>query len=238
MSKTVAWFSAGGDSAVAIKSIIDRIDEIYYIHIVNQHEDTMRFVKDCQEWFGKKINILIPKDNESVKDVILRTGWVNGSGGARCTTELKYKTRRDWEKKQSDLDLTYVWGFDCNEIHRAEKTSKLNYEYEHIYPLIDMVYDKEMVHQIMSASRIKRPAMYDLGYNNNNCIMCVKGGMGYMNHMRVDFPDQFKEMAKLEREIGATCLKKIYLDELDPEIGRHTPPILEDCGILCNAIKI
>jgi hypothetical protein len=198
----------------------------------------MRFVKDCEKWFEKKINILTPKNNESVKDVILRTKWVNGTGGARCTTELKYNTRRDWERVQRDNDFTYVWGFDCDEVHRAKKTTMLNYEYKHIYPLIDLGYDKKMVHQVMNASGIKRPKMYDMGYHNNNCIGCVKGGMGYWNHIRIDFPEVFKEMSKLEREIGATCIKGVYLDELDPEVGRHSPPILEDCGILCQAYKI
>ena len=31
--------------------------------------------------------------------------------------------------------------------------------------------------------------MYDLGYPNNNCIGCIKGGMGYWNRIRKDFPD-------------------------------------------------
>ena len=42
--------------------------------------------------------------------------------------------------------------------------------------------------------------MYDMGYPNNNCIGCVKGGMGYWNHIRKDFPEVFDSRAKLERE--------------------------------------
>jgi len=80
--------------------------------------------------------------------------------------------------------------------------------------------------------------MYDLGYNNNNCIGCVKGGMGYWNHIRVDFPEIFAQRAKMERLIGGTCIKGVYLDELAPEKGRHTPPIVDDCGILCESIGL
>lgn len=54
---------------------------------------------------------------------------------------------------------------------------------------------------------IEIPAMYKMGYNNNNCIGCVKGGMGYWNKIRKDFPKVFDRMAKIEREVGATCLK-------------------------------
>lgn len=91
---------------------------------------------------------------------------------------------------------------------------------------------------ILKASGVKRPAMYDLGYMNNNCIGCVKGGMGYWNKIRRDFPDVFNQRAKMERTIGATCIKGIYLDELDTEAGRHEKPIVDDCGIMCELIGL
>lgn len=86
---------------------------------------------------------------------------------------------------------------------------------------------------------IEIPVMYQLGYNNNNCIPCVKGGMGYWNKIRIDFPDKFKEIADIEREIGATCLKdtggnKIYLDELEPNRGLEVSPIIPDCDLFCQ----
>ncbi len=49
---------------------------------------------------------------------------------------------------------------------------------------------------------IELPAMYKLGYRNNNCIGCPKGGMGYWNKIRVDFPEVFERMAALQRELG------------------------------------
>jgi hypothetical protein len=75
--------------------------------------------------------------------------------------------------------------------------------------------------------------MYDLGYNNNNCVGCVKGGMGYWNKIRQDFPAVFDARAKLERDIGYSILKDCFLDELDPSRGRMSDEILEDCGIYC-----
>ena len=56
--KTISWFSAGGSSAVATKLMIDEIDSIIYTHIEDQHPDTLRFVKDCEQWFGKPVEIL------------------------------------------------------------------------------------------------------------------------------------------------------------------------------------
>lgn len=55
---TISWFSAGVSSAVATKWAIDQIDRIIYTHIEDQHPDTLRFVSDCQKWFGKKIEVL------------------------------------------------------------------------------------------------------------------------------------------------------------------------------------
>lgn len=52
--------------------------------------------------------------------------------------------------------------------------------------------------------------------------------------IRKHFPASFNEMAALEREIGAMCIKGIYLDELDPERGRIEDEVMGECGILCE----
>ena len=58
--------------------------------------------------------------------------------------------------------------------------------------------------------------------------------MGYWNKIRIDFPDVFLKMTKLERELNCTCIKGIYLDELDPERGRQQKIIMPDCDIFCE----
>ena len=70
--------------------------------------------------------------------------------------------------------------------------------------------------------------MYDLGYPNNNCIGCVKGGMGYWNKIRVDFPEVFERRVRQERETGRSCIKGIFLDELEPDRGNMHMEIFED----------
>ena len=75
--------------------------------------------------------------------------------------------------------------------------------------------------------------MYDLGYNNNNCVGCVKGGMGYWNKIRVDFPEVFESRARLERELDNKILKECFLDELEEGRGRMSEEIMEDCSIFC-----
>ena len=232
---TVSWFSAGVSSALATKLLIDEIDEIIYTHIENQHGDTLRFVKDCEAWFAKPITIL-ESPYKSVQNVVLARRFIRGPHGAPCTEYLKRRVRKEWECDHSSARLRYVWGMDASkkEMKRADALKDNMPQFDHAFPLIDRGISKAEAHRVLRASGISRPAMYELGYHNNNCVGCVKGGMGYWNKIRVDFPEVFDSMAKLEREIGASCISGMYLDALDPSAGRRDGPILDDCGIFCE----
>ena len=81
---------------------------------------------------------------------------------------------------------------------------------------------------------IELPAMYKLGYKNNNCIGCVKGGKGYWNKIRVDFPDYFERMAKFERKINARIFNDVWLDELPLNVGRYESEFETECGVVCT----
>lgn len=227
----VSWFSAGVSSFIACYLEKETIDKIMYIHIDDQHEDTLRFLKDCEKVLGKKIEIL-QSPYKSVNNVIKTFRFINGPYGAKCTDILKKRVRKEWEYGKTNL--TYVWGYDISERNRAERLQEAFPEHKHIFPLIERGLSKEDCHGLCSSLGIARPKMYDLGYRNNNCIGCVKGGMGYWNKIRKDFPEVFAERAKLEREIGHSCLNGIYLDELDPDRGKFDDEVLEECSIFCQ----
>jgi len=237
----VSWFSAGASSAVATKLMISNIDKIIYTHIDDQHQDTMRFVKDCEKWFGKPVEIL-QSPFKSVENACLSAGgkgYINGIHGAACSRTLKRLVRKQWEYEQPiEEKLTYIWGMDNKETARCERLKQSMPEQNHLFPLIEKGLSKQQAHEILSASGIKRPAMYEIGYNNNNCIGCVKGGKGYWNHIRIDFPEVYAKRATMERSVGHTCIKGIYLDELNPDEGRHTAPIVDDCGMFCDLLAI
>lgn len=229
----VSWFSAGVSSFIACYLEKETIDKIMYIHIDDQHEDTMRFLRDCEKALGKKIEIL-QSPYKSVNNVIKTFRFINGPYGAKCTDILKKRVRNEWEYGKTDL--TYIWGYDISERHRAERLQETFLEHKHVFPLIERGLSKEDCHGLCSSLGIKRPKMYDMGYRNNNCIGCVKGGMGYWNKIRVDFPEVFAERARLEREIGASCINGVYLDELGPDRGRFDDEVLEECSIFCRMI--
>ena len=220
----------------------DKTDRIIYAHIEDQHEDTFRFVEDCGKWFGKPIEIL-QSPLKTVENACRSCAYVNGPHGAACTRLLKRRVRQEWESANNFFNrFNYVWGFDCDEKKRIQKRRDEMPEHDHSFPLADKNITKEEAHGILAKAGIRRPKMYDLGFPNNNCIGCVKGGMGYWNLIRRMFPDVFAARAKMERLIGATCLKKtvdgetvrIWLDDLDPEVGRDQKIILPECGAACE----
>ena len=83
---------------------------------------------------------------------------------------------------------------------------------------------------------IELPAMYKLGYKNNNCIGCVKGAKGYWNKIRVDFPEAFERMVKQERKMNVKILD-VFLDELDPSVGNYHSEFETECGVVCAAFQ-
>lgn len=230
----VCWLSAGVSSFIAGYLEKDTIDEYIYIDIADQHPDSMRFIKDCEKVLGKKTTILKSLEYKDVDDVFRKKGATHiiKTGYAPCTNLLKKEVRNKWQQEHAEYDITYVWGFDLKEKHRAENMIKNHPEYKHEFPLIEKELSKEEVHGMLKILGIKRPVMYDLGYNNNNCVGCIKGGMGYWNKIRVDFPEVFAKRAKLERELGMSILKQCYLDELEPNRGR-IKYANEECNIFC-----
>jgi hypothetical protein len=232
----VSWFSAGVSSAIATKLMIKDIDKIIYTHIDDQHPDTLRFVGECEDWFEKKVEI-IQSPYKSVNNACMGASYVNGVHGAACTRLLKRRVRQEWEMDIT-VPISYVWGMDVTESDRCERIRQSMPNVIHFFPLLTKGIGKNLAHEMLTASGIKRPKMYDLGYNNNNCIGCVKGGKGYWNKIRVDFPEVFKARAEMERIIGGTCIKGVYLDELDQTVGHHSDFIFDECGLFCETMAL
>ena len=244
MSRVVVWFSCGAASAVASKLAIaeygDRC-EIVYCDTGSEHPDNDRFLLDVEKWLGKKITILKSEKYSDIWDVFDKTRYLAGVNGARCTTELKKKLRIQFQ----DLDDLQIFGYTAEEEARAKQFENNNPELLTEWILIKNGVSKDDCLAIIAASNIEIPAMYKLGYRNNNCIGCVKGGAGYWNKIRVDFPDVFERMAKVERKLNVAInksyagdgkRKRVFLDELDPSAGRYSSEADISCGIGCGVV--
>lgn len=246
MSKniTIGWWSAGVTSAVACKYALEMYENVklYYIHIDTAHEDNDRFKRQCEEWYGVPIETIKSSEYKDQFDVIKGTRAISTPMGAPCTRILKKEVRYKIEELYSlnlfnDVTIAHqVWGFEFNkkEVNRAIRFAQ---QYPHtnpLFPLIEKGIDKNMCAGMLLNHGIELPAMYRMGYQNNNCIGCVKAGKGYWNKIRVDFPGHFDRMATLEREIGHSCINGTFLDELKPGVGKIQDEVTPNCGIICE----
>ena len=220
------------------------VDEWIYIDIADQHEDSMRFIRDCEKAVGKEIQLLRSSQYTCVEDCVRAFGSFRNhlSGFTPCTNWLKKRVRKQWEEEHRGYDLTYVWGFDLKEKARAERIMIENPQAEHEFPLIEKNLSKKDVHGLFKRRfSFPRPQMYQMGYPNNNCIGCVRGGFGYWNRIRTDFPDVFQRRAALERTVGRSILKDytgnpVYLDELEPDRGNMDMEIFPECSLMCHLV--
>lgn len=174
--KYVCWFSCGVASAVATKIFLTQnlnIDiDIINIPIENEHSDNARFLKDCEKWFGQKIKQY--NKFKDIYDVFEKIKWINGINGASCTHNLKGSVYKEYGKK---YDFKII-RFTAEENNRAKRLTTIRGD-RFIYPLIEQGILKSDCLGEVAGANIEIPTMYKLGFPNNNCIGCVKGGAGY-----------------------------------------------------------
>jgi hypothetical protein len=241
VSRIVCRFSCGDASAVATKLVLskatdDREVVITYSDPGSEHPDNKRFLADCERWFGQKV-ITLPKGKYADTWAVWEgERFITSAAGAPCTGFLKRAPTYGFQRPGDIL----VMGYTAEEAGRAVRIREQNPEVEIRTPLIEAGLTKEDCHAIVSRAGIELPAMYRLGYHNNNCIGCPKGGKGYWNKIRRDFPDVFERMADLQSRLGpGSALWReadgtpILLADLDPKRGNHDLEPKADCSLLC-----
>jgi len=236
--RTVSWFSCGAASAVATK--LANPDVIAYCEVIEEHPDNKRFLKDCEEWFGKEILILgNDKYNRSIYDVFEKTRYLAGHGGARCTLELKKKVRQEFERS-GDVQ---IFGYTAEEQNRVDRFIDANNDVNIKVPLVDRGLTKQDCLAIIHDAGIELPEMYKLGYKNNNCRGCVKAqSPAYWKKIKIDFPDYFQMMLKQENRLNVKICKatidgtpdvRMHLDDLPDWIAPKDDTVDIQCGIFC-----
>lgn len=236
----VAWFSCGDASAVACAITLNDHPNanvvVARIHLPTEHPDNERFAADCARWFGREIVTLHDPEGRTTWDVWEKRRYIAGIQGAPCTGELKKAVRFAFQKP----DDLHVFGFTAEERKRADTFRRNNPELDLSFPLIDAGLSKADCHAIVQSAGIEIPAMYRLGFDNNNCIGCPKGGAGYWNMIRQHFPSEFARMCELSRRLGARLIRqdgqRIFLDELRPDTGRQKDEVAIDCSPFCGHV--
>lgn len=241
--RIVCWFSCGAASAVATKlAIAENAGRLPLVvvntEIAEEHPDNKRFFNDCQEWFGQYIEVLRNETyGASIYDVFANARYLKGPKGAACTRLLKKGVRKGYERPGD----RQVFGFTAEEADRLDRFLDAN-NIDVWAPLIERGLTKGDCLGMLKGAGIELPAMYAMGYHNNNCIGCVKGEAGYWNKIRVDFPETFERMAQMEEYLGRTVckierggtLERIPLRQLPPDAGDYPSEPKIECGLFCE----
>lgn len=259
--RILVWFSCGGPSAMAAKLAIKLYGGSHEVLIVNcdtrpsEHEDNYRFSKECEAWFGQPITYIFNDSFATVDDVFEKTRYMSGIDGARCTTELKKIPRQNF----AHFNDIHVFGFTAEEKDRAEDFRLRNPELQLLWILIEQQVTRQMCMNAIAAAGIREPAMYALGFNNNNCPGCVKASSPwYWDMIRTHFPAVFLRRCQQSRKLGVRLIqctneviaklplhvqvigekRRIFLDELPPgPFKRKRKKENLSCGPECGASK-
>lgn len=241
-TRVVCRFSCGAASAVATKLALHKYGKrvvVTYSDPGSEHPDNTRFMADCQKWFGVPV-ITLPKGKYAdTWEVWEGERFITSKDGAPCTGILKREPAIAFARPD---DIT-IFGYtaDAVDVKRWDNIRKQNFEQTIEAPLIEAGLLHADCLAMVERCGIKLPVMYLLGYHHNNCIGCCKGGMGYWNKLRRDFPKVFDRMAALQRKLGEgsalwreTDGTPITLDNLDPKRGNHDEEPKIECSLLCH----
>lgn len=238
----ICWYSCGAASAIATRlTLKDHPDaEVVYCETGGEHPDNERFLADCEKWFGKPITRLRSEKYASTWKVWEDRSYLAGISGAPCTSELKVAPRLAFQRP----DDMHVFGYtaDKPDMIRANRL-RLNYPEMRIStPLIDAGLDKRACLAMLENAGIEVPVLYRLGFQNNNCIPCVKAtSPNYWANVRKHFPAEFNRMAALSRELDVRLTRigdeRRFIDEI-PENHPVTEAIAPSCDFLCHLAEM
>jgi hypothetical protein len=202
--RIVCQFSCGAASAVATKLALADYGSTHDVQIINaflanEHEDNRRFLTDCEGWFGAPITVLCDtKYGANIIEVFRRERFMMSRQGAPCTRILKRRLMDAW-KRPGDV---MVFGYTVEEADRLDDFRERNPDRPVVAPLIERGLGKDDCKAMIQRAGIELPVMYRLGYDNANCIGCVKGGEGYFRAIREDFPEQFQLLCQVQDLLG------------------------------------
>ena len=233
--RLVVWFSAGAASACALKLVAHLNPMAVYCDTSkDEHKDNERFRRDVEAWTGVRVTTIASKLYASVEDVFEARSYMSGPAGAPCTVEMKKVPRFDFQR----ADDTHVFGMTIDEKRRIARFESDNHDMNLTWPLVEAGMSKPDCLRMIEAAGIAIPAMYLLGYENNNCAGCVKAtSPAYWNLVRKTHPAVFARRCEQSRRLGARLVKlkgvRIFLDELPEQAAERVAEDLS-CGPQCS----
>ena len=239
--RTLVWFSCGGASACALKLAAMKEPDVRAIYCnlsEDEHQDNVRFRADVERWTGVKVEVIGSEVYKTVEEVFEAKQYMGGISGAPCTVEMKKIPRFKYQWAED----VHIFGMTADEQGRISAFEDDNHELFLEWPLRDAGMTKADCMKMLTDAGIELPAMYRLGFKNNNCRGCVKAtSPRYWNLTKKTSPDVFQRRAEQSRRLGVRLVRykgvRIFLDELPEEA---TEQVIEDlsCGPQCRAPQL
>jgi len=242
--RTVVQFSCGAASAIASKLILAETpaEQVLIVNafVVQEHEDNRRFLSDCEKWFAHPVTVVrSEKYHGSAYEVWQKKRFMKNQFTAPCSEELKRKAIAPLLRPADSIVIGYT--ADKRDAARAERLERYFPDTDYSFPLIERGLTHADCLAMVERAGIELPLMYRLGYQNANCIGCVKGGEGYWNKIRRDFPEQFVQIANIQESLGPGANlfrnretgERYSLRELPADAGRYEDEPEISCGFVC-----
>ena len=267
MKRLITWWSGGIASAVTCKLVLNEYRdkfkvEVVFIDTMNEHQDTYRFLEDCEKVYNQEIKVIKNEKYGSIEEVWRKHKSLNVARGAICSSELKKNVRVKYQDLENDFAQAFGFDYDKREQNRAKNMLKNYPEINPIFPLIENKITKSKCIEIVGSWGVAVPEMYILGFRNNNCFKtgCIQGGIGYWQKMEREYPEKFNYMANIEHELSLLKGKPVTICKdqsggvknllflkkskdfpevgcIGEKIGRDVEP-LSECNGFCSTDQI
>jgi hypothetical protein len=223
--KIAVSFSGGRTSAVMTKMLLDQKKDTHNIVVVFantgcEHEDTLKFVKDCDDYWGfntvwleavrdprkgfgtrhKIVNFeTASRDGKPYEEAIKKHGIFNMARPS-CTSYLKTEVIESYLKsigffRGKKLNYQTAIGIRADEIDRMSANKEKN---GIIYPLIDLGIKKDDVLEFM----LRAPFDLKVPENLGNCVWCWKKSFRILVDIAKKYPECFDFPKRMEQEYG------------------------------------
>ena len=224
--RNIVALSGGESSAAAAVLCRDLPDLILYFNDTRwEHPDLYRYLDDLSGYLG--ISITNDSDGRSPEELFKDEHSLANNRMPFCSRILKAKRLQAFA---TSGDILY-FGIGYHEVHRAGRIRAIYSPMgmDTRFPLIENKLDSAGAHEIMELTGIKRPAMYDMGFEHNNCSGgCVRQGARQWRHLLRVAPDVYAERERVENEyyphtfcndISLTKMREIEEAQTDFDFG-------------------